>query len=179
MKGPGMNNTNTVLIGYMGSGKSTVAAIMADRYRLKLVDTDAMIERATGKTISDIFATEGEQAFRQMETQCLKKIADAHADHLIVATGGGSVLREENQALLKEIGKVVYLKVTPETAYARVKNAQATRPLLQGPDPYGRIVQMLAERENAYLRASDIIIATDDLTAETIADRVFDLRYDN
>ena len=174
-----MQNTNTVLIGYMGSGKSTVARIMADRYRLRLLDTDTMIEKSTGKSISQIFAEEGEAAFRQMETQCLKRIADAKADHLIVASGGGAVLREENQALLKEIGKVVYLKVTPETAYNRVKGAAATRPLLQGADPFGQIVKMLAERENAYLRASDIIIATDDLTAETIADRVFDLRFDN
>ena len=174
-----MQNTNTVLIGYMGSGKSTVARIMADRYRLRLLDTDTMIEKSTGKSISQIFAEEGEAAFRQMETQCLKRIADAKADHLIVASGGGAVLREENQALLKEIGKVVYLKVTPETAYNRVKGSAATRPLLQGADPYGQIVKMLAERENAYLRASDIIIATDDLTAETIADRVFDLRFDN
>ena len=163
----------------MGSGKSTVAQIMADRYRLKLVDTDMMIERATKQSIAEIFKEQGEQAFRQMETQCLKKIADAKGDHLIVATGGGAVLREENQALLREIGKVVYLKVTAETAYNRVKNAGATRPLLQGPDPYGQIVKMLAERENAYLKASDIIIATDLLSAETIADRVFDLRYDH
>ena len=174
-----MQNTNTVLIGYMGSGKSTVARIMADRYRLRLLDTDTMIEKSRGKSISQIFAEEGEAAFRQMETQCLKRIADAKADHLIVASGGGAVLREENQALLKEIGKVVYLKVTPETAYNRVKGSAASRPLLQGADPYGQIVRMLAERENAYLRASDIIIATDDLTAETIADRVFDLRFDN
>ena len=174
-----MTNTNTVLTGYMGSGKSTVAAIMASRYQLKLVDTDMMIEKATGLTIAQIFAEQGEQAFRQMETKCLKRIAEANAHHLIVATGGGAVLREENQALLKKIGKVVYLKVSAETAYNRVKDHPESRPLLQGEDPYGRIVKMLAERENAYLRAADITIKTDDLTAETIADRVFDLRFDN
>ena len=93
-----------------------------------------------------------------------------------ISVGGAS--REENQALLKRIGKVVYLKVRPETAYDRVKDSLDTRPLLQGEDLFGQIKRMLAARENAYLKASDIIIATDDLSAETIADRVFDLRFD-
>lgn len=161
---------SVVLIGFMGSGKSTIGIRLSYRLRYTVEDTDRLIEAHAGKTISEIFAQEGEEAFRRMETRLLKKLAKMPGKH-IYSVGGGTPVREINRPLLKRMGTVVYLRARPETIYERLKN-DTTRPLLQGEDPMERIRRLMAEREAAYTGAADVIVDVDDMAAEEIIDHI-------
>ncbi|MBP5198804.1 MAG: shikimate kinase [Lachnospiraceae bacterium] len=169
------NNTDykgiIVLEGYMGSGKSSVGKKLSYRLKCEFNDTDSVIEKQAGKRISDIFATEGEEAFRKMETDLLRKYGEVKNKNLILSLGGGTPVREENRSLIKNIGAVVYLRATPETVYKRVKNS-TTRPLLQCEDPFGRIKEMIADRDPAYTECADVIVDVDDKTFGQIVDEI-------
>ncbi len=158
------------MIGFMGSGKSSCGRELANRSGLFLIDTDAEIVRHAGMSVSDIFATRGEEAFRQLETETLQELLKRNED-MIVSVGGGTPLREENRKLLKQMGKVFYLKASPENVYERVKENTA-RPLLQGPDPMGRIRQLMKDREEIYPLAADHIIETDGLSVDEVCDQI-------
>lgn len=121
---------NVILIGFMGSGKTTVGLKLSYRLRRTVLDTDREIEKEEKRTISEIFAADGEPYFRDRETACLKKLTGS-ANNQIISVGGGLPLREENRRLLHELGQVFYLRAKGETIYERVKN-DTTRPLLQG-----------------------------------------------
>ena len=112
---------NVILIGFMGCGKSTVGLRLSYRLRRTIVDTDKEIEKEEKRTISDIFATDGEAYFRNLETDCLRKLNDS-AGNQIISVGGGLPVREENRALLHELGQVFYLRAEGETIYERVKD---------------------------------------------------------
>lgn len=157
---------NVVLIGFMGSGKTTFGKALADKSGMEFLDTDAYIEQQAGKSISDIFAEDGEEAFRKLETDVLMHLRDT-VKNTVLATGGGMPLRIENARLLKEIGKVCYLTAAPQVIYERVKN-DTGRPLLQGEDPYGRICNLMKERKPLYERAADTIIDTNSNDLEVI-----------
>ena len=147
----------------MGTGKSAVGRVLARRTGFWHLDTDAEIERRAGKTISRLFAEEGEEAFRQQETAVLSSLARSSApDTFILSTGGGTPLRAENAALLKQIGTVVWLQVTPEAILRRVVHSLHERPLLatHEADPLGRIQSLLASREQAYASVADVILET-------------------
>lgn len=160
--------SNVILIGYMGCGKSSVGKRLSFAMKKPYIDTDKEIELKQKRTISDIFATEGEAAFRDMETECVKELFDKKQEY-IIAVGGGLVLREENRELLKKLGKVVYLRAKPETIYERLKG-DTTRPLLQGEDPFGKIQSMIARRSPIYEDAAQYVIDVDGLGFErTIA----------
>ena len=161
-----MKNRNIVLIGFMGSGKSTVGIRLSYYMRRTVMDTDKLIEKKQGRKISDIFACEGEEYFRQLETQMLKELKDKLQYH-IISVGGGTPVREENRALLKQLGTVVYLRVRPETVYERLKN-DTTRPLLQCENPLERIEQLLAQRSAAYESCADVILDVDHMSMEEI-----------
>ena len=154
-----------VLIGFMGTGKSAVGRVLARRTGFRHLDTDAEIERAAGKTIPELFGEEGEAAFRARETALLASLARANGP-LILSTGGGTPVRSENAALLKQIGTVVWLQVAPEAIWARVAHSLHERPLLAGhaDDPLGRIRALLAEREPVYAALADVILETSDCT---------------
>ncbi len=162
---------NIILEGFMGSGKSTVSEILSDRLGLELMDTDATIEDTEGRSISSIFREDGEEAFRDMETELLAMIAGDHLRDMVISLGGGMPVREENRKLLKESGKVVYLKATPETIYERVKG-DTTRPLLQSEDPLLRIKELLEGRSDIYDEAADLVIDTDNKTPDEICDEI-------
>ena len=149
---------NIVLIGFMGSGKSTVGAELAKRLHMNFVDTDAYIEDMAGKTIAEIFAQDGEEAFRKMETEALVTLRDTVCN-TVFSTGGGMPLRIENARLLKEIGTVFYLSAANQVIYDRVKDNTA-RPLLQGAHPYNKICELMKERKPIYEAAADIQIDT-------------------
>ncbi len=151
---------NVILIGFMGCGKSSVAVKLSYRLKQPVTDMDRWIEKKRGKTISEIFAQEGEDAFREMETDALRQLKETSKNQ-VISTGGGVAIREENRALLKEIGKVVYLRAKPETLYERVKEDRS-RPLLQCEDPLERIKTLLSERKEAYEAAADLIVDADD-----------------
>ncbi len=161
-----MKNKNIVLIGFMGSGKSTVGIRLSYYMRRSVVDTDKLIEKKQGKKISDIFATDGEEFFRQLETAMLKELTDKLQYH-IISVGGGTPVRAENRELLKRLGTVVYLRVRPETVYERLKN-DTTRPLLQCDNPQEKIAQLLTERKEAYESCADLILDVDNMSMEEI-----------
>ena len=161
---------NIILIGFMGCGKSSVGIRLSYQLRRTMIDTDKWIEQRQKKTISQIFQESGEEAFRQMETECLKELIRT-ADRQIISVGGGLPMREENHELLKELGRVFYLKVTPETGYERVKN-DTTRPLLQVEDPMERIRTLMEKRAPVYEACADVILEASDLTLEEITEKI-------
>lgn len=160
-----------ILIGYMGAGKSTVGKLLARQQKLSFYDTDAMIEKEQNCTISEIFAKEGEQAFRDMETALIRRlIAEGMAD-AVLSVGGGLPVREENRALLKELGTVVYLMADKETVVKRVQGSN-NRPLLQGENLAEKVERMLAERDPLYRAAADLLIDTNGKQIERIAKEI-------
>ena len=161
---------NIILIGFMGCGKSSVGIRLSYQLRRTMIDTDKWIEQRQKKTISQIFQESGEEAFRQMETECLKELIRT-ADRQIISVGGGLPMREENHELLKELGRVFYLKVTPETVYERVKN-DTTRSLLQVEDTMERIRTLMEKRAPVYEACADVILEASDLTLEEITEKI-------
>ena len=161
---------NIILIGFMGCGKSSVGIKLSYRLKRTIIDTDKWIEKKQGMTISDIFATEGEPAFRQMETDCLKALIET-ADKQIISVGGGLPMKEENHGLLKKLGRVVYLKITPEAVYERLKG-DTTRPLLQVEDPMKKIEELLALRGPVYEKCADVVIEVSDKSFEEILEQI-------
>ena len=142
---------NLVLIGYMGTGKTTVGKKLARRLGMKFVDTDHEIERVTGLSINDIFDKHGEIRFRSEEKAAVRRIT--REDNMVIATGGGAVLDSENVELLQQDGLLVCLDAKPEIIHERTKRKK-TRPLLRTEDPLQKIIKMLADREPYYALAS-------------------------
>lgn len=161
---------NLVLIGFMGSGKSSVGIKLSYMQKCAMEDTDKMIEQRVGTSISRIFADQGEEAFRAMETALLEELTQT-LHNKILSVGGGTPLREENRRLLKQIGTVVYLRIRPQTVYERLKG-DTTRPLLQCEDPLSRIRELLDKRRSIYEEAADLIVDVDDLDVEEVAERI-------
>jgi shikimate kinase len=150
----GRRFSNIALIGFMGTGKSTVGQIVASMLNFEFVDTDVMIEGMAGKRISDIFSSDGEERFREYERQVVEELKDLNAS--VIATGGGLVTRPENLAGLKEHALVVCLWCSAETIFRRVGH-QSHRPLLKVEKPLERIRQLLNERSPAY-RQADVLL---------------------
>jgi shikimate kinase len=159
-----------ILIGYMGCGKSSVGKSLSRQMQQPFLDTDSLIEQQQGISISRIFADRGEEAFRQMETDCLRQLLEDNTTG-VIAAGGGLPLREVNRELLKQLGQVIYLKARPETIYERLKG-NTTRPLLQTADPRQRIEEMMQEREEKYRAAADRIIQVDGYTVAQIVSQI-------
>ncbi|RYF15599.1 MAG: shikimate kinase [Comamonadaceae bacterium] len=145
------------LVGMPGSGKSTVGRQLARRLGLPFFDSDALIEQRLGCSIREYFAREGEDAFRDVEQQVIADLA-AGPD-AVVATGGGAVLREANRQKLREAGRVIYLRSSPEELHRRVRH-DTQRPLLQVADPLGRLRSLHAERDPLYREAAHFHIET-------------------
>ncbi len=157
---------NLVLIGFMGSGKTSVGLKLSYRMRMPVEDTDKLIERREGRSINEIFADDGEEYFRQLETELLEELK-VKSRGKIFSVGGGTPIRPENRALLKQLGTVIYLRVQPETVYERLKN-DTSRPLLQCDDPLQRIRELLDYRKEAYEACADIVIDVDEMDIENI-----------
>ena len=124
---------NIVLIGFMGSGKTTLGLKLSYLLRMPVEDTDKLIERQEGRSITQIFADDGESYFRELETELLRKCGEQKYER-ILSVGGGTPVNPVNRPLLHQCGTVVYLRVSPEVVYERLKN-DTTRPLLQCEDP--------------------------------------------
>lgn len=149
---------NIFLIGYMGTGKSTVAAYMAKQYGMEVMEMDQMIVEQEGMSISDIFAKHGENYFRDVETKLLVEIQTQ--DNKVVSCGGGVVLREQNVEEMRKGGHIVLLSAKAETILERVKDDNS-RPLLQGNKNIAFINDMLEQRRPKYESAADVVIQTD------------------
>lgn len=159
--------SNIVLIGFMGTGKTAVGELVASRLGRPFLDTDAMIERLAGRSISQIFAEDGEAAFRRLEARAVAEAAAGIGS--VIATGGGVVLSRENMDRLRRGGLIVALHADPQSILARV-GGEGTRPLL-GDDPEGRVRRLLEERAPLY-QAADLIVETSGLSLEAAAARV-------
>jgi shikimate kinase len=162
---------NIILVGYMGSGKTTVGKNIALLKGYTFVDTDEMIVESEQRTINDIFATDGEQAFRDMETALLRKLIADNREKLVISTGGGMPLRRENRELLNALGKVVYLRALPQTIYNRIKG-DTTRPLLQCDNPQNKISEMISVRGPIYEESAYIAVDVDNLTQSEVAEEI-------
>lgn len=162
---------NIILIGFMACGKSSVGRRLSQAIDLEFLDTDSLIEQKAGTSISDIFSTQGEPAFRTMETECLKELINREGGAFVLSVGGGLPIREENRRLLSQIGTVIYLRVTPDTVFMRVRNDKS-RPLLQTTNPRGRIMDMMNARKQFYEDAADYVLEADNKSFEAIIDEI-------
>lgn len=161
---------NIILIGYMGSGKSTIAKELHKKTGMEVIDTDAAIVKEQGRSINEIFQTDGETAFRELETALLRRLSEKTSAY-ILSTGGGMPVREENRAILKNLGTVFFLKADADTIFERVKE-DTQRPLLQGTDQRARIAGMLEERTPIYEWAADYVTKTDGKTVEEVVSEI-------
>ena len=161
---------NIILIGFMGSGKSTLGKRLAEVLNYKFIDTDLEIEKKEGRTISQIFKEEGEVYFRDLETVIIREFLEEEKGK-VISVGGGLPLRQENREILQMLGTVIYLKTTSETIYERLKE-DTSRPLLQTEDPKKRIKELMEEREEKYREASHIILQTDSKQIEEMISEI-------
>ena len=160
-----MKNGHIFLIGFMGAGKSTVSNYLHQVYGMEQMEMYEEIERRRGKSISRIFAEDGEEHFRNLETELLKSLDTEK--NLVVSCGGGTAMRECNVQKMKSQGKIVWLAVRPETVYNRVKDSH-NRPLLEGNMNTEYIKKLMNARIPKYRSAADIVVDTDGRTAEDI-----------
>ncbi len=163
---------NIFLIGFMGAGKSTIARLLKERLDCPLIEMDEQIVKEQGKSINDIFAQQGEEAFRDMESQLIYRISQGKA--AVVSCGGGAVIREENVENMKKNGKIVFLTARPETILERVKKGK-DRPLLNGHMNVEYISSMMEKRLPVYKKAADYEIATDDTNKAKIVDKIIEM----
>lgn len=161
-----MKNKTIMLIGFMGSGKTTVGKQLASDLGIPFEDTDERIEARLQTSISDVFASKGEAYFRDEETKELKLLLGEPSGRVISA-GGGLPVRPENRALMKQLGTVVYLTASVEILAGRLAG-DTTRPKLQGGNLKERIIQLMEQREEIYRSCADHIIETDHLDAEQV-----------
>jgi shikimate kinase len=163
-------NSNIVLIGFMGCGKSSIGRRLSKRLAHEFLDSDDLIiARAQGTSISDLFATEGEERFRERESAELRKLLEAR--NIVLATGGGSILREENRSLLHRIGKIVWLHADPETLFERASRNRK-RPLLNVENPRSTFNALLESRIPIYKATADIQIDATGLPQEQTVDEI-------
>jgi shikimate kinase len=152
-----------------GSGKSTVGRQLGRRLRLPFFDSDHAIEQRLGCSVRDYFAQQGEDAFRDVEQQVLAELAAGPA--CVLATGGGSVLREANRQVLRDHGQVVYLRSAPEELFRRLRH-DTQRPLLQVADPLGKLRSLYAERDPLYREAAHFTVETGRPSVPTLVNMV-------
>ena len=152
----------------MGTGKSSVGRLVADALHFTFLDTDETIEAKAGKTITDIFAQQGEAAFREMERTLVSELASR--THTVISTGGGLPTNPANLSSLKSHALVVCLWASPETIFEHVRHQQH-RPLLKDPDPMGKIRALLAAREPFY-RQADVLVNTERRSLREVAQQV-------
>jgi len=159
-------NRSIVLIGMMGSGKSSVGRCLRERTTLALFDTDEIVTSKFGMPVSEIFSKHGENKFREAETEVLQALPTS--EPVVIVTGGGIVLREENLGLLKRLGSVVWLEADEKTLFKRASRA-GNRPLLQRKNPRKAFTKMLRARLPLYAKVADIRVDTSVLTDEEVA----------
>lgn len=163
-----LEHLNIYLVGMMGAGKSRVGRPLATALGYRFVDADETLERASGRTIPEIFAEEGEEGFRSLETAVLNQIAERHS--LVVATGGGVVTRQNNWGLMRQ-GVVVWLDAPAEVLLGRLAADPTPRPLMEVEDPAARMAELLARRRPLYGQA-DLTVAQQGEDPEAVAGNI-------
>lgn len=163
---PGAIPDNIFLVGLMGSGKTTVGKLLAKRFNKAFFDTDHEIERRTGVKIPVIFEIEGEAGFRNRELTVLQELAGQR--NIVLATGGGVVLSQANREILRQNGKVIYLRAMAGELWQRTRHNK-NRPLLQTLDPLAKLKELFAERDPLYREVAHLIVDTSRQNARTLA----------
>lgn len=165
---------NVILVGFRGSGKSTVGRLLGERLGREFIDCDDFIERRTHLTIREIFERHGESHFRTLESEAIAELAKL--DGKVIATGGGAVLKYQNMQVFKRAGGMLFfLQVNPETAFDRILGDPATRsrrPALTEKDPATEIREQIGLRHPYYLKAADIVVPTDGRTLEDVVKEI-------
>lgn len=159
---------NLVLIGFRGTGKTTAGRKWAEIRGLDFMDVDELIEARYGRKISDIFNESGEDVFRRMEFEVIRSLRGT--DGKVIAAGGGAVIHEENREILKRLGRVVWLKASPERVVERIENSG--RPPLTGLEPAEEVKALTALREKYYAETADHVIDTSFLTVTEVVDAI-------
>ena len=159
---------NIALIGFMGTGKTSVGHALAHLLHFQMVDTDELVEAQAHQRISDIFRQQGEPRFRQFEYEVVQQLRNRQ--RLIIATGGGLAAQADNLASLRTHSLIVCLWASPASIWQRVRH-QSHRPLLDDPDPIGKIHRLLAERDPFY-RQADVLINTELRSVREVANQV-------
>ena len=164
---------NIILIGFRGTGKTTIGKMLAQRLGKEFVDADEYLERKEGKTIKEVFAEGGEKLFREIETQIIAELC--LSDNRVVATGGGAILREENVRALKKSGIIILLEADTDTIYKRIHRNTTTeqrRPSLTNRNAYEEIEYLLEYRKPLYDRTADFVINTTSMSATDAANKI-------
>jgi shikimate kinase len=150
-----LRSGNLILVGMMGSGKTTMGRTLARHLGMDFVDSDAEIQKRTGVTIPHIFDVEGEAGFRQRETAAISDLV--RRDDMVMATGGGAVLAEQNRLLLQQNGIIIYLKAGVHDLWQRTRHDR-NRPLLQTGDPRAKLTELYNQRDPLYREVADIVV---------------------
>lgn len=164
-----MNDSNIVLVGFMGTGKSSVGRLISAMLAYEFVDTDELIAKRAGAPVSEIFAEQGEETFRDLETEVLSSLSGDR--RRVIATGGGAVLREENRSILRDLGFVALLTASEDVIYRRVRRS-THRPLLRTSNPREVIRKRLRERTPLYQAAAHWSFDTTDIPRDVVAEAV-------
>jgi shikimate kinase len=164
-----MARPNIFLVGMPGAGKTTLGRTLAQRLRMRFVDTDRIMVDRTGVPVTTIFEIEGEDGFRRRESAALAEVA--RSDAQVVATGGGSILARENRELMRQRGTVIYLRAQVESLWERTRH-DTSRPLLKTPDPRATLTALLEKRDPLYREAAHLIVDTGAQSAATLVNRV-------
>ncbi len=169
--------TNIALIGFMGTGKTAAGQVLAKKLDKRFIELDLLIEQMAGKSIPEIFQQDGEIAFRELEIEATKEVANGR--NLVIACGGGIVLNKINIDRLRQNGVIVYLAASPKTILKRTSSEEGQRPLLEVDNPTLTIGELLKYRKPFYERAADIKINTSKLNIEAVAEQIIEkLRED-
>lgn len=160
---------NIYLVGLMGAGKTTVGRQLAKRLNRRFFDSDHEVESRTGVRVPVIFEIEGESGFRKRESQILAELSQE--PDLVVATGGGAVLSEENRRCLRDTGVVVYLSAPPAVLFERTR-LDRNRPLLQVEDPLAKLTELFQQRDPLYREVADIVVEGKDGCAASLVQQI-------
>jgi shikimate kinase len=166
-----LQSGNLVLVGMMGSGKTTMGRALAKHLGKIFVDSDEEIIKRTGVTVPHIFDIEGESGFRLRETAAIRDLVGR--DNMVLATGGGAVLAEQNRAMLQQNGIVIYLKTNVHDLWQRTRHDR-NRPLLQTKDPYAKLSELFKQRDPLYQQVSDIVVQSGKQSVHTLMLRLMD-----
>jgi shikimate kinase len=160
-----LQSGNLILVGMMGSGKTTMGRVLAKHLGKVFVDSDEEIIKRTGVTIPHIFDVEGEPGFRLREITALRNLVER--DNMVLATGGGAVLDEQNRTMLQQNGIVIYLKASVHDLWQRTRHDR-NRPLLQTGNPHARLTELFQQRDPLYRQVSDIIAQSGKQSAQAL-----------